>query len=239
MRGRGGAPRGAAAAAAPPARRAAGGRVRRGDLYEADEGTDTRARRADSLAAPDRAAAALNELPEDLDDEEIDEDGAFTAEDQARWGDLDFGAAGGRGDDSGEDEEDDEEIEWEDGVGDPWAGIEDDAPAAAPAAGRRKQARGGRAARVCSRRGSGTRVGLHNAAQRTLRLATARTALTCGVCVCVSVHRRRPLLTWTTSWAAATTTRTDSMTMTTKMTTLTARASLMRKARTAPGGATR
>jgi hypothetical protein len=74
-------------------------------LYEADDaeddGRDTRARRADAAAAPD-AAAALEELPADFDDEEIDEDGAWTAEDRARWVDLDFaGGTGREGDDDG------------------------------------------------------------------------------------------------------------------------------------------
>jgi hypothetical protein len=85
-------------------------------LYEAEEARDPRARRAEASAAPDDAAARLEELPDDFDDEEIDEDTAFTAADKAKWGDLDeYGGGGGGSDD---DDDGDEDIEWEDGEGD-------------------------------------------------------------------------------------------------------------------------
>ena len=116
MRGRGrgrGPARGAGAAP-----RGAPARTRRGDLYEAEEARDPRARRAEASAAPDDAAA-LEELPEDFDDEEIDEDAAFTAADKAKWGDLDeYAGGGGGGSDDDGDGDDDDDIEWEDGEGD-------------------------------------------------------------------------------------------------------------------------
>jgi U3 small nucleolar RNA-associated protein 14 len=109
----------------------AGTRTRRGDFYEAEDAADPRARRAEPSAAPD-AAAGLEELPDDFDNEEIDEDAAFTDADKARWGDLDEYGGGGAGG-SGSDE--DEEIEWEDGEGDMLAHL--DAPDDAPRGGKR------------------------------------------------------------------------------------------------------
>lgn len=88
------------------------------DVYVADgdDAPDPRARTADPAAAP--PPDVVEELPAEYDDEEISEDAAWTAEDRAKWGDLDFGADGGEADEE-------EEIEWGDGVDDPWAGLEE------------------------------------------------------------------------------------------------------------------
>lgn len=103
----------------------AGARVFSNDLYEADD------RQADPRRhTADRGAAAqpdsFEELPEQYDDEEIDEDAAWTADDEARWGDHfapgrraaggDDGGAGG-----GDDDEDDD---FDNGDADPWEQLE-------------------------------------------------------------------------------------------------------------------
>jgi len=89
------------------------------DVYVADDDApDPRARTADPAAAP--PPDVVEELPVGFDDEEISEDAAWTEADRAKWGDLDFGAASGE----------EEEIEWGDGVEDPWAHLEEEGGAA-------------------------------------------------------------------------------------------------------------
>ena len=192
MRGRGrgrGPARGAAAAASSRA----GTRTRRGDFYEAEDAADPRARRAEPSAAPD-AAAGLEELPDDFDDEEIDEDAAFTDADQARWGDLldEYRGAGG----SDGDDEEDEEIEWEDGEGNMLAHL--DAPDDAPRGGKRVRHAAAAAA---------LRAAWHRARRPPRRISSPARLHN------ASARRARRLLTWMSSWAAAArTTTTTSMT---------------------------
>lgn len=181
MRGRGRGRGPARGAAAAPVSRA-GTRTRRGDFYEAEDAADPRARRAEPSAAPD-AAAGLEELPDDFDDEEIDEDAAFTDADKARWGDLDEYGGGGAGG-SGSDE--DEEIEWEDGEGDMLAHL--DAPDDAPRGGKRVR----RAAAAAWLRAAWPRA--RRPPRRVFTRARSREP---------TARRARRLLTWMSSCQAA------------------------------------
>jgi hypothetical protein len=82
-------------ARAAPRRRAAAG-----DLFEAEQPRDTRQRRVDPQAAPDDAA--LDEMPAEFDDEEIESSD----------------------DDEGADGADLDEDEMDNGDGDPWEQVE-------------------------------------------------------------------------------------------------------------------
>jgi U3 small nucleolar RNA-associated protein 14 len=102
----------------------AGARVWSNDLYEADaRQPDPRRHTAD----PGAAAAqrdSFEELPDEFDDEEIDEDTAWTKDDEARWG-AHFTVAGRRvDDDEGEDDDDDDDMDQDNGDADPWEQLE-------------------------------------------------------------------------------------------------------------------
>ena len=104
-------------------------RVWSNDVYEADDDArDPRRSTADPGAEAGAEQAGFEQLPEEFDDEEIDEDAAFTAEDQEKWGDLsDFGrrGSGKRGDDGDADDSDDvEDEDFDNGDADPWEQIE-------------------------------------------------------------------------------------------------------------------
>ena len=115
-------------AAAPSARRRsgalpAGARVWSNDLYEADaRQPDPRRHTADPGAAAQRDS--FEELPAEFDDEEIDEDTAWTKDDETRWG-AHF-APGRRVDDAAEDggEGDDDDMDQDNGDADPWEQLE-------------------------------------------------------------------------------------------------------------------
>ncbi|GBF90520.1 hypothetical protein Rsub_03516 [Raphidocelis subcapitata] len=87
-----------APAAAPPGRGKRRKKGRKGDVYEADDSDPEEEKHADRYDAVENYEY---EMPSDFEDEEIDEDMAFTAEDRERYagwfGDEDGGGGGGGG----------------------------------------------------------------------------------------------------------------------------------------------
>jgi len=152
-------------------RGAAPGRSARDDLYEAEEARDTRRRTADAAAAPDDGLRGLDgELPVDFDDESIDEDEAWTAEDRARYA--------GASSDGGEGGEGESDLDLDNGDADPWEQIERVQAAlkgeAQPPRRVRARRRLARPSRASTAAGAPSRAAPHSHRQASARAAEAR-----------------------------------------------------------------